>query len=71
LKHQFSLTAAFQVTWRTGDETDVAHYVVQRSTDGRNYEDIATIAANGNSFSYHDKDLVWELERLFTGFWRR
>ena len=47
-----------QVTWRTGDETDVANYVVQRSTDGRNYEDIATIAANGNSFSYHDKDLV-------------
>ena len=46
-----------QLTWRTGNETDVTQYVVERSTDGRNYEEIATIAANGNSFSYHDKDL--------------
>ena len=47
-----------QLTWRTGNETDVTQYVVERSTDGRNYEDIATIAANGNSFSDHDKDFL-------------
>jgi hypothetical protein len=46
-----------QLTWRTGNETDVTQYIVERSTDGRNYEDIAAIPANGNSFSYHDKDL--------------
>ena len=47
-----------QLTWRTGNETDVMNYVVERSADGRNYEDIATIAANGNSFSFHDKDFL-------------
>src|SRR6185295_902309 len=46
-----------QVTWRTADQTEEAQYVVQRSADGRNYEDIATIPANGNSFSYHDRGL--------------
>jgi hypothetical protein len=45
-----------QVAWRTADETDVTQYIVERSTDGRSYRDIATIAANGNSFSYNDKD---------------
>ena len=45
-----------QLAWRTANETDVTQYVVERSADGRNYEDIATISANGNSFSYHDKD---------------
>jgi len=46
-----------QLTWRTGNETDVMQYIVERSTDGSNYEGVATLAANGNSFSYHDKDL--------------
>jgi len=47
-----------QLTWRTANETDMAQYIVERSTDGRNYEDVATFAANGNSFSYHDQDLL-------------
>ena len=47
-----------QLTWRTADETEAAVYVVERSSDGRNYEDIASIAAIGNSFSYHDKELL-------------
>jgi len=47
-----------QLTWRTGDQTDVAQYVVERSADGRNYQDIATMAAIGNSFSYYDKNLL-------------
>lgn len=46
-----------QLTWRTADETEVSQYIVERSPDGRNYEDIATIPANGNSFSYYDKGL--------------
>jgi len=46
-----------QLTWRTGNETDVMQYIVERSTDGSNYEGVATMAAIGNSFSYHDKDL--------------
>jgi len=47
-----------QLTWRTADETEVEQYVVERSNDGRNYQDIASIAANGNSFSYHDRELL-------------
>ena len=48
-----------QLSWRTAtDETDVAKYLVERSTDGRNYEDIASIEAIGHSFSYNDKTLL-------------
>ncbi|HEY7160420.1 MAG TPA: hypothetical protein VH815_04140, partial [Acidobacteriota bacterium] len=45
-----------QLSWRTSEETDAVQYVVQRSTDGRNYTDIATIPSNGNSYSYHDNE---------------
>jgi hypothetical protein len=48
-----------QLSWRTAiDETEIAKYSVERSTDGRDYEDIATIEAIGNSFSYNDKTLL-------------
>ncbi|HEV8507080.1 MAG TPA: hypothetical protein VGQ53_16830 [Chitinophagaceae bacterium] len=47
-----------QLSWRTAtDETDIAKYSVERSTDGRNYDEIATIEAIGHSFSYNDKTL--------------
>ena len=57
-----------ELTWRTGNETYVTQYVVERSTDGSNYEDIVTMAANGNSFSYHDKDLLQGMTKPSIGF---
>jgi len=47
-----------QLAWRTANETEGTQFVVERSFDGRSYEDLATISANGNSFSYHDKDAL-------------
>jgi len=47
-----------QLSWQTTDATDAIQYVVQRSADGRSYTDIATIPANGNSYSYHDNDVA-------------
>jgi len=47
-----------QLSWRTADEMEVVQYIVERSADGRNYKAIATIAANGNSFTYQDKDIL-------------
>jgi len=46
-----------ELTWKTGDETDLMQYVVQRSLDGRNFMDIAKISPAENSFSYHDENI--------------
>ena len=46
-----------ELTWRTGNETDLKQYVVQRSADGRNFIDIAKISPGENSFSYHDNNI--------------
>jgi hypothetical protein len=47
-----------ELAWRTANETEGTQYVVERSFDGRSYEDLAIISANGNSFYYHDKDAL-------------
>jgi hypothetical protein len=53
-----------QLTWQTANESDLGQFVVERSIDGRNYESIATILPGGNSFSYHDKDISQEIEKI-------
>jgi len=35
--------------WTTASERNVSHFVVERSTDGKNYSDIATVFAFGNT----------------------
>jgi hypothetical protein len=47
------------LVWKTASEQNSAYYIVQRSTDGINFEDIGRIAAAGNStttnsYSYLD-----------------
>ncbi len=47
--------------WATSMEKDFSHFVVERSTDGRSFDEIATIFTDGNnstsakSYSYTDK----------------
>jgi hypothetical protein len=41
------------LTWQTAAETNSSHFVVEHSTDGRNFTAIGTVAAAGNSNSLH------------------
>jgi len=46
-----------QLQWKTADEVNTENFVLERSSDGRNFVAIATIAANGvgnGSYSYKD-----------------
>jgi hypothetical protein len=51
---------AVNVTWSTSMEKNALHFEVLRSTDGKKFERIATIGANGNTntlqnYSYRDR----------------
>lgn len=48
--------------WETANETNTSHFAVERSTDGRSFEGIGTVAASGNSvntnkYSHIDNDV--------------
>lgn len=38
-----------RIAWRTASETQNAHFLVQHSTDGRSFQDLAQIPGNGDS----------------------
>jgi hypothetical protein len=38
-----------KLNWTTAAEENFSHYVVERSTDGKTYSEIATVFANGNT----------------------
>ena len=49
--------------WETANEINTSNFVVERSTDGRNFQEIATVTAVGNSavnnkYSYTDNDVT-------------
>jgi hypothetical protein len=49
--------------WKTANEINTSHFAVERSTDGRNFQQIGTVAAVGNSgvtnkYSYIDYDVT-------------
>jgi hypothetical protein len=49
--------------WETANEINTSNFVVERSTDGRNFQQIGTVAANDNSsinskYSYTDNDVA-------------
>ncbi len=47
------------VTWNVADETDVAHYEVEKSTNGRNYSTIGSVKASGrSSYSFTDASVT-------------
>ena len=47
------------VEWKVGNESGIAMYEVQKSTDGRSFSTAATVAARNNNSAYNwlDKDL--------------
>lgn len=49
------VSAGVQLNWRVADVDNVNHYEVERSSDGRNFASIATVAlSKNNSYSYLD-----------------
>lgn len=56
--------------WQTAEEYNSKNFIVQRSADGINFENIATITAAGNSsilrnYQYTDNLLNFEKDRIF------
>jgi hypothetical protein len=54
---QFTATrqgTAVRVAWTTASEQSSAYFVVQRSADGRTFEDVQRVQAQGNSVIRHD-----------------
>ncbi|MFL5728545.1 MAG: T9SS type A sorting domain-containing protein, partial [Cytophagaceae bacterium] len=47
----FSTSGKVLLTWETASEKNTSHFIVQRSSDGINFESIGTVKANGNSNS--------------------
>ncbi|HEY9362842.1 MAG TPA: T9SS type A sorting domain-containing protein, partial [Chitinophagaceae bacterium] len=52
---------AAYLQWETINENSTSHFIVERSNDGNNFNDIGTVAANGNSntqikYAYTDND---------------
>jgi hypothetical protein len=47
------------INWQTSHEQELNHFTVQRSMDGKNYSDIATVfAGNTSNYSYKDKGVT-------------
>jgi PQQ-dependent dehydrogenase (s-GDH family) len=58
--------------WKTENERNTSHFVVERSADGINFTAVGTVAANGNSlpgssfnYSLTDQDVVNQASLLF------
>lgn len=59
-----------QLNWQTSQESGTSHFEIQKSTDGNNFEPIATITAKGNSINTYqfNDDLFMSLSN--TVFYR-
>jgi|GEM_PF-5167604 len=53
-----SEACAVTLDWTTGTESDLALFIVERSTDGINYDQIGVVAATGNSTVNQEYQLI-------------
>jgi lipopolysaccharide export LptBFGC system permease protein LptF len=56
-----------QVEWKTGDETNVNHFSIQRKTPQTSYVEIATVQAKGNNsfYSFIDQSIYKTQDVIF------
>jgi hypothetical protein len=56
-----------QVEWKTGDETNVNHFSIQRKTPQTSYVEIATVPAKGNNsfYSFIDQSIYKTQDVIF------
>lgn len=45
-----------QLRWRTGDEVDISIFILERSTDNRNYSEVGQLPPKGSNSSYEFTD---------------
>lgn len=61
-----SFTASLQgntvtLQWKTGNELNTSHFLIERSTDGKNFEQVSSVQATGKPsaiYTFADNDLV-------------
>lgn len=59
-----------KLNWTTATEENFSHYVVERSTDGKNFSEVATVFANGNTnqtsvYGFKDNNISSSTGMLF------
>ncbi len=58
------------IIWSTLSEMNSSHFVIERSTDGRNFEEVATVSASGESSEKTNYFYVDDLEFSGTYYYR-
>ena len=53
--------------WSTETETDLSHFIVERSVDGINFSDAALVFAYGNTTSKSDYSFPDNINRILSG----
>jgi hypothetical protein len=63
----YSLGDRCQLVWRTGHETNLQSFVVERSSDGSNFFPIASVEPQGSfsNYQYTDSSPLAQSSRLF------
>jgi hypothetical protein len=60
-------TKKIDLKWSTEIETNLSHFIVERSTDGVNFSDAALVFAYGNTRAKADYAFADNISRLLTG----
>jgi len=47
-----------ELTWKTGEELNASHFIVERSTDGSTYVDLGKVSVRGSGSSYSFRDAL-------------
>jgi hypothetical protein len=50
---------AINLQWKTADEINTSHFVVERSSNGVNYSAVARVQAGGSSYAYKDNSAAY------------
>jgi hypothetical protein len=54
--------------WSTETETNLSHFIVEKSTDGKNFSDAALVFAYGNTTSESDYAFADNISKIKSGF---
>lgn len=56
--------------WQTAQETNSSHFIVEQSTDGRNFTSISSVPAAGNSNTLHNYSFIHSSPQNGNNFYR-
>jgi uncharacterized delta-60 repeat protein len=61
---------SIELNWKTANEQNTAAFVIERSTDGRNFTSLSTVQSSGNSSSVRNYSFVDQKPLNGTNFYR-